>query len=136
QTYEVRWRVFRAPWLIGALGFLGAAAGAPLLASHVTAGAIGAVCGLALGVGISRDRWRRLESRAHSTRVHVLERSLELKEDRERAATGQLEGRMVAGLYRIGQRMGAGAAGVIYQAQRVSDGLPVAIKLLRAAAAH
>lgn len=136
QTYEVRWRVFRAPWLIGGLGAIGAAAGAPILAAHLTSGALGAACGVALGVGIARDRWRRTESRAHGVRVHVLERSLELKEDRERAAAGQLEGMMVAGLYRIGQRMGAGAAGVIYQAQRVSDGLPVAIKLLRAAAAH
>ena len=85
---------------------------------------------------VARDRVRRAESRAQSNRVHVLERSLELKEERERAATGQLEGTIVAGLYRIGQRMGAGAAGVIYQAQRVSDGLPVALKFLRAAAAH
>ena len=136
QTYEVRWRVIRAPFVIGGLGALGVAAGAPLLSAHLTSGAIGAAAGLALGFAIARDRWRRVESRAHSTRVHVLERSLELKEDRERAAAGQLEGMMVAGLYRIGQRMGAGAAGVIYQAQRVSDGLPVAIKLLRAAAAH
>ncbi|HEY2367476.1 MAG TPA: serine/threonine-protein kinase [Polyangiaceae bacterium] len=136
QTYEVRWSVFRAPLLIGALTAIGSGIGAPLLAAHVTSGAIGAATGLAIGFGIARDRLRRVESRAHSTRVHVLERSLELKEDRERAAAGQLEGMMVAGLYRIGQRMGAGAAGVIYQAQRVSDGLPVAIKLLRAAAAH
>jgi eukaryotic-like serine/threonine-protein kinase len=32
--------------------------------------------------------------------------------------------------------MGSGASGVIYEAARISDGLPVAIKLLRAAAAH
>jgi serine/threonine-protein kinase len=32
--------------------------------------------------------------------------------------------------------MGSGATGVIYEAVRISDGLPVAIKLLRAAAAH
>jgi serine/threonine-protein kinase len=32
--------------------------------------------------------------------------------------------------------MGAGASGVIYEAMRISDGVPVAIKLLRAAAAH
>jgi len=43
---------------------------------------------------------------------------------------------VVAGQYRIRQRMGAGASGVIYEAVRTSDSLPVAIKLLRAAAAH
>ena len=32
--------------------------------------------------------------------------------------------------------MGSGATGVIYEAARISDGLPVAMKLLRAAAAH
>jgi serine/threonine-protein kinase len=32
--------------------------------------------------------------------------------------------------------MGAGSTGVIYEAVRISDGLPVAIKLLRVAAAH
>ncbi len=43
---------------------------------------------------------------------------------------------MAAGQYRILQRMGAGSTGVIYEAVRISDGLPVAIKLLRVAAAH
>jgi eukaryotic-like serine/threonine-protein kinase len=136
QTYEVRWRIVRAPAIVGASVALGLAASAPFALSHVASLGVGTAVGALAGVAFARDRWRRAESRAHGTRVHVLERSLELKEDRERAATGQLEGMMVAGLYRIGQRMGAGAAGVIYQAQRVSDGLPVAIKLLRAAAAH
>ncbi len=137
QTYEVRWRVARASWgaFIGAA--VGAAASAPVALAHgVTFTAVGGLLGILAGVAVARDRSRRAESRAQSTRVHVLERSLELKEERERAATGQLEGVIVAGLYRIGQRMGSGAAGVIYQAQRVSDGLPVAVKLLRAAAAH
>jgi len=137
QTYEVRWRVVRAPTSAAIGAALGAAASTPVTLSHgVIAAALGGLLGAAVGLGVARDRFRRAESRAQSTRVHVLERSLELKEERERAATGQLEGVIVAGLYRIGQRMGSGAAGVIYQAQRVSDGLPVAVKLLRAAAAH
>ncbi len=136
QTYEVRWRVVRVP-IVVALGVaVGALVAAAFATSHVSLIAAGAHLGARAGVFFSRDLSRRAESRAQSNRVHVLERSLELKEERERAATGQLEGMIVAGLYRIGQRMGAGAAGVIYQAQRVSDGLPVAIKLLRAAAAH
>ena len=136
QTYEVRWRTVPFVGVIGGttLGF--ALASAEIAASHPTLMVLGTAFGAVLGGAIVRDRARRAESRAQSTRVHVLERSLELKEERERAAAGQLEGTMVAGLYRIGQRMGSGAAGVIYQAQRVSDGVPVAIKLLRAAAAH
>ena len=49
---------------------------------------------------------------------------------------GALEGSVAAGQYRIVRRMGSGATGVIYEAVRISDGMPVAIKLLRAAAAH
>src|SRR5208282_6392427 len=59
-----------------------------------------------------------------------------LKESRDRTAAGHLEGSVAAGQYRIKQRMGSGASGVIYEAERISDGMPVAIKLLRAAAAH
>lgn len=137
QTYEVRWSVMRAPIVIAASAIVGAVIGAVVGAhTHLTIVAASAAAAALCGALFARDRTRRAESRAQSNRVHVLERSLELKEERERAATGQLEGMIVAGLYRIGQRMGAGAAGVIYQAQRVSDGLPVAIKLLRAAAAH
>jgi len=50
--------------------------------------------------------------------------------------SGTLEGTIVAGQYRITRRMGSGGSGVIYEAARTSDGLPVAIKLLRAVAAQ
>jgi serine/threonine-protein kinase len=137
QTYEVHWRVMRAPSSAALGAAVGIVASAPIALTHgIVLAAAGALAGALMGLAVVRDRSRRAESRAQSTRVHVLERSLELKEERERAATGQLEGVIIAGLYRIGQRMGSGAAGVIYQAQRVSDGLPVAVKLLRAAAAH
>src|SRR5581483_3419763 len=78
-----------------------------------------------------RDRVRRCETRAQALRVHALERSLALKERMERRAAGNLEGSIVAGQYRIKQRMGSGASGVIYEATRVRDGLPVALKMLR-----
>jgi serine/threonine-protein kinase len=137
QTYEVGWRTVRAPATAIAGVVVGAATAALSAPSHalIAAGA-GAGAGIVVGVGIALNWGRRAEARAQMTRVHVLERSLELKEERERSATGQLEGDIIAGLYRIGQRMGSGASGVIYQAQRVSDGLPVAVKLLRAVAAH
>lgn len=137
QTYEVRWGVVRVPWALAIGAAIGTAIATPFAISRgIPLAAVGAVAGSGLGLLVARDRWRRAETRAQTNRVHVLERSLELKEERERAATGQIEGMIVAGLYRVGQRMGAGAAGVIYQAQRVSDGMPVALKLLRAAAAH
>jgi serine/threonine-protein kinase len=55
----------------------------------------------------------------------------ELRDDQ-----GPLEGSVVAGQYRLVSRMGAGASGVIFEATRIGDDMPVAIKLLRAAAAH
>jgi serine/threonine-protein kinase len=143
QEYEVAWRVpdARIAGVIGAA--LGAVAGATPLIAHVGAVELGAVvAGVAAATGSlggivrARDRLRKAESHAQQLRVHALERSLSLKESHERGAGGQLEGTVAAGQYRILRRMGSGATGVIYEAVRISDGLPVAIKLLRAAAAH
>jgi hypothetical protein len=79
---------------------------------------------------------RRAESVSQMNRIRALERSVTLKEQRERAAVGFFEGSMIAGKYRLGRKLGAGASGVIHQATRLADNAPVAIKLLRAAVAH
>jgi hypothetical protein len=147
QDYEVEWVVPNAvanacvgaavglaagvvPWLTGIGGL---AAGSPFLE---IAGLAGGVVGGLGGVVRARDVMRRAESHAQRTRVHALERSLSVKESREREVGAQLEGSVVASAYRILRRMGSGATGVIYEAVRLSDGLPVALKLLRAATAH
>jgi serine/threonine-protein kinase len=141
QEFEVHWSVPTAK----RTGPIGAAIGLALAAfpffSHPSLGAgglaIGAGCaGALIGMGVARERLRHTETSAQSARVHALERSILLKENRELAAAGNLEGSIIAGQYRTGVRMGSGASGVIYEAARISDGLPVAIKLLRAAAAH
>jgi serine/threonine-protein kinase len=120
----------------------GAAASLPLL-MHLTSPLVGglvaftgAAAGGVTGVIRAREHSARAVTRAQALRVQALERSLLLKELREREMGGQLEGTVAAGQYRILRRMGSGATGVIYEAVRISDGLPVAIKLLRAAAAH
>jgi serine/threonine-protein kinase len=141
QEFEVRWSVPTAMRTgpVGALvGF--ALAAIPFL-SHPSFGAaglaMGATCAGALaGMAVARERLRHTETSAQVSRVHALERSILLKENRELAAAGNLEGQIIAGQYRTGVRMGSGASGVIYEAARISDGMPVAIKLLRAAAAH
>ena len=141
QEFEVRWAVPNA-MTAGSLGaFIGGVVTClpvilhPSLAT-ASAPVIGLAAGALLGLAYSRDRLRRSETSAQVARVHALERSLLLKENRERTAAGNLEGSVVAGQFRIGTRMGSGASGVIYEAFRMSDGNPVAIKLLRAAAAH
>jgi serine/threonine-protein kinase len=141
QDFVVRWSVPNKT-RAGALGaFAGAAiAGVPLLlrpsVGTASAFAVAAVAGALAGIGWARDRMRRGETVAQAARVQALERGLSLKEGRAREAAGSLEGTVVAGHYKILERMGSGASGVIYKATRISDGVPVAIKLLRAAAAH
>ena len=143
QEFEVSWPVPDVT-LSGAVGAaIGLGAGALPMLAHLGASDlrpflalfVGATGGLG-GIVRARDQLRRAETHAQQARVHALERSLSLKESQEGAIGGQLEGSVAAGQYRILRRMGSGATGVIYEAVRISDGLPVAIKLLRAAAAH
>jgi eukaryotic-like serine/threonine-protein kinase len=141
QEFEVEWSVPDAR----VAGAVGAAAGAgvalvPLLTLATTTswgGVAAAACVLGggfLGAMRARERLRRAESQGQTLRVNALERSLLLRESREGEVGAALEGSVAAGQYRILRRMGSGATGVIYEAVRISDGFPVAIKLLRAAA--
>jgi protein kinase-like protein len=142
QEFEVSWTVPRttSSGLVGAA--IGFGIGLVPLATHLVVAPFGwpllaASTGLA-GIGgvlRARDLLRQAENHAQQMRVHVLERGLSLKELHDRSEGG-LEGTVVAGQYRVIRRMGSGATGVIYEAARISDGLPVAMKLLRAAAAH
>jgi len=143
QEFEVSWSVSNAT-SHGAIGAaVGLAVGVVPLCLHHGAPELSALFALfaaatggLAGVMRAREALRRAETYAQQARVHALERSLSLRESNEGAAAGRLEGTVVAGQYRILRRMGSGATGVIYEAARISDGLPVAIKLLRAAAAH
>jgi serine/threonine-protein kinase len=92
--------------------------------------------GGALGLVWHAGHRRRAQSDAQMNRIRALERSVTLQEQRERFAIGFLEGSIVAGKYRLGRKLGTGASGVIHQATRLADNVPVALKLLRAAVAH
>ena len=141
QEFEVRWPL---PTTVRGVT-TGAATGVAIggIALTMQPSMVGALVAIiaplalgAVGLGWARDRLRRIEAGAQSTRVHALERSLALRDSEGKSGAGDLEGSVVAGQYRIGARMGSGASGVIYEATRITDGLPVAIKLLRAATAH
>lgn len=141
QEFEARWPVPVPGRLAAAGAGSGVAVGVAAAVAYPSAWTVGAavLAPFVLGVlGRVRhlDRVRRIESAAQAMRVSALERSLALRESEHSNAAGDLEGTVVAGQYRIGSRMGSGASGVIYQATRIADGLPVAIKLLRAAAVH
>jgi Protein kinase domain len=143
QEFEVEWSIPDVVRGTAVAAIVGGAAGSVPLLTHLASPLLGglvAVTGAAAGglTGVmrARERTARAATRAQALRVQALERSLLLKEMREREMGGQLEGTVAAGQYRILRRMGSGATGVIYEAVRISDGMPVAVKLLRAAAAH
>ncbi len=143
QEYVARWRGrgwLTAPAIGGAVGL--AASGAIDGGLHASvlpglaAAAIAGVLGAATGGAIALERRRRAQSRAQLMRIHVLERSAALRETRERGAAGFRVGVVIAGQYRLGDKLGVGASGTIWEAVRLADGEVVAIKLLRTAVAH
>ncbi len=142
QEYTVTWalppanaRFSVGGSVVGALLGLAPSLWVGPLFSGISALLCGAVGG-ASGHLYAREHRSTVDRRAQAVRVAALERSLVLKELREATSAGDLVGTVVAGQYRLGKNMGSGATGVIYEAVRVSDDMPVAVKLLRAAAAH
>lgn len=140
--FEVRWREAASwPTLAGA-----ALAGAvvPLgvwpATQAATLSAAGAIVGAALGAlgghGVVLETRRRASSRAQHIRIQALERLATLREARERSEMGYRPGAVVAGQYRLGEQLGVGASGAIFEATRLTDGGVVAVKLLRTPVAH
>ena len=143
QEYVVEWALPASSQRASALGACGGVVGVgvPALAAYgplvgAAAGVVGGLLAAAAGHVAARELRGRVEARAQAVRVASLERSLALRELREASGAGDLVGTIVAGQYRLVKSMGSGATGVIYEAVRVADELPVAVKLLRAAAAH
>jgi len=140
EEFTVTWRV-PGWWPVGvglALGgLLGVTAAA---ASELLELPFGASAGLAIGLGLgllATHEWRRrIQARAHLVRIHALERSQTLREARDRGTAGFQQGVVVAGQYRLTEKLGVGANGTIWEAERLADGGLVAVKLLRAAVAH
>lgn len=140
NEYEVRWALPAPTRAIASGAVAGLVAGGAATLAHPSPLLAGVTALLALAGGGAGFAWangqgRKIEQAAQATRVSALERSLALREKENRSG-GDLEGAVIAGQYRIGERMGSGASGVIYEAARLADGVPVAIKLLRAATAH
>ena len=141
RVFEVR---FAEPSMRPAAiaGFVGAALsgfgswltnGLSNLPLHLIAGgALGAIGGTLL----VQERRRRAQSHAQMVRIHALERTATLRERRERGSVAFQEGLVLAGQYRLTEKLGIGANGTIWEAERLANGELVAIKMLRAAVAH
>lgn len=140
EEFMVVWRTPGAwPVALG-LGLGGLAGITAASASQALEVSFGAGAGLAIGLGLGllgMHEWRRrIQARAHLVRIHALERSQTLREARDRGTAGFQQGLVVAGQYRLTEKLGVGANGTIWEAERLSDGGLVAVKLLRAAVAH
>jgi hypothetical protein len=142
QEFEVRWL---EPGLLrpalqgiaaGALAGLGWDALLGDFERWWTASVLGAATLGTIAAIAAHEARRRAQSAAQLMRIQALERAATLREAREHGAVGFNEGQVVAGQYRLTEKLGVGANGTIWEAERISDGEIVAIKLLRAAVAH
>ncbi len=123
--------------LVGAAApAVGIAAGGLSTATGIVGALVGGAIGAGAGFAWTHEQRRRLQSHSQLMRIQALERAATLRETQERKNTPFGEGMVVAGEYRLGVRLGAGASGAIYEATRLSDNSNVAIKLLRTAVAH
>ncbi|MES1176952.1 MAG: serine/threonine-protein kinase [Myxococcales bacterium] len=141
RVFEVR---FAEPSMLPATfaGVAGAAisglggwltSGLPNLPLHlIVGGAMGAIGGTLF----VHERRRRAQSHAQMVRIQALERTATLRERRERGSVAFQEGLVLAGQYRLTEKLGIGANGTIWEAERLANGELVAIKMLRAAVAH
>jgi hypothetical protein len=141
RVFEVRFREAHTLPILGG-GAIGALVGA--LAMTITSGTVdrvldviagAALGGLAAALFVHEQR-RRAQSRSQLVRIHTLERAATLRERRERGSLGFQEGLVLAGQYRLTEKVGVGANGTIWEAERLADGELVAVKMLRAAVAH
>ncbi len=141
RVFEVR---FQEPsWRLALSGAaLGALSGG--LAAWFASGSLDRALDLCVGTGLgalagtlcAHEQRRRAQSRAQLVRIHALERTATLRERRERGSLGFREGLVLAGQYRLTEKVGVGANGTIWEAERLADGELVAVKMLRAAVAH
>ena len=142
RVFEVRFQEpGMRPAIGGALlGALGAGLGSVLVGGTVLTSPwhvlLGASLGSLGGMLFVQERRRRAQSRAQLVRIHALERTATLRERLERSSIAFQEGLVLAGRYRLTEKVGAGANGTIWEAERLANGELVAVKMLRAAVAH
>jgi serine/threonine-protein kinase len=142
QEYRVQWGLdFGKRKLGAALAgglLLGAATGANGTSALAVAGSAtaGVVLAWLLGYSWEQQRVRSAVVASQLIRIQALERAASLRDAEDRSAHRLHEGSVIAGQYRLGEKLGSGASGAIWEAERISDGTLVAIKLLRGAVAH
>lgn len=81
----------------------------------------------------ARELSHRQSDRAQRTRIQALERETSVHEEHAQNAHNvhAPRGQPIAGEYELGEQLGVGGAGAVWEARRVQDGAIVALKLLR-----
>lgn len=140
--FHVTWSA-RTPALVPLSGLAGglAALGSGWIAAGPVPGlglwcATGIVLGAGAGFWVNQQRKRGATVAAQLIRIQALERSASLRDARQAGSHHFASGSVVVGQFRLGEKLGAGASGAIWEAERIADGTIVAIKLLRTAVAH
>jgi len=98
--------------------------------------AAGVLVGAGFGHWLNQQRGRGATVAAQLIRIQALERAASLRDARQAGSHHFASGSVVVGQFRLGEKLGAGASGSIWEAERIADGTIVAIKLLRTAVAH
>jgi hypothetical protein len=97
--------------------------------------AVGGALGMLLVGGLASFLIRRelahgQSDRGQRTRIQALERETSVHEEHAQNAQAPRD-RPIAGEYELGEQLGVGGAGAVWEARRVRDGAIVALKLLR-----
>jgi eukaryotic-like serine/threonine-protein kinase len=79
---------------------------------------------------LGRELAHRQSDRAQRTRIAALERETSVQEEQAQNARASGD-RLIAGEYELGEQLGVGGAGAVWEARRVRDGSIVALKILR-----
>ncbi len=79
---------------------------------------------------VGREFSHSVSDRAQRTRIQALERETSVHEEHAQNAQGPRD-RPIAGEYELGEQLGVGGAGAVWEARRLRDGSVVALKLLR-----
>lgn len=103
---------------------------------HTYAMLSGGVALLLVLVLLYRDTVRHAETTMQRIRILALEREASLRQSGHKDISRPHEEPIIAGQYRVGKQLGAGATGAVWEATRLTDGAEVAIKLLRTAVVH
>ncbi|WP_156864929.1 serine/threonine protein kinase [Pajaroellobacter abortibovis] len=139
-VYEIRWETPRVQWERWVVfGVMTAVGGWIIGGGGDNQIGLWMMEGVALAGAAACYRWdvaqlqknKRIFVKNH---VKALERGLELYEKKEQVPT-ELSGSVLRNKYRIGCKIGMGGVGVVYEAQHITLGHEVAVKILRSAAA-